>query len=155
MTAWPSFDVTISPFSQSVQKYYNNFACARFYFERIGNKCFHRGESRGIDLLPYKEERYISSFWNEKTRITLSSSPVFCYAKYRGGVRRTEGLENTDSGSDRVTPPLPPCVPKEIGGVPVGWERLILTVKKSYILSFLTLSYIAPQHRREGVIHFV
>ena len=61
MTAWPSFDVTISLFSQSVQKYYNNFACARFYFERIGNKCFHRGESRGIDLLPYKEERYISS----------------------------------------------------------------------------------------------
>ena len=62
MTAWPSFDVTISLFLQSVQKYYNNFACARFYFERIGNKCFHRGESRGIDLLPYKEERYISSF---------------------------------------------------------------------------------------------
>ena len=86
MTAWPSFDVTISLFSQSVQKYYNNFACARFYFERIGNKCFHRGEGRGIDLLPYKEERYISSFWNEKTRITLPSSPVFCHAKYRGGV---------------------------------------------------------------------
>lgn len=62
MTAWPSFDVTISLFSQSVQIYYNNFACARFYFERIGNKCFHRGEGRGIDLLPYKEERYISSF---------------------------------------------------------------------------------------------
>ena len=37
-----------------------------------------------------------------------SSSPVFCTAKYRGGGRRTEGLENTDSGSDRVTPPLPP-----------------------------------------------
>ena len=86
MTAWPTFDVTISLFSQSVQKYYNNFACARFYFERIGNKCFHRGEGRGIDLLPYKEERYISSFWNEKTRITLPSSPVFCHAKYRGGV---------------------------------------------------------------------
>ena len=86
MTARPSFDVTISPFSQSVQKYYNNFACARFYFERIGNKCFHRGEGRVIDLLPYKEERYISSFWNEKTRITLPSSPVFCHAKYRGGV---------------------------------------------------------------------
>ncbi len=115
MTAWPSFDVTISLFSQSVQKYYNNFACARFYFERIGNKCFHRGESRGIDLLPYKEERYISSFWNEKTRITLSSSPVFCYAKYRGGVRRTEGLENTDSGGDRVRSPLPLLVTDEIG----------------------------------------
>ena len=120
MTAWPSFDVTISLFSQSVQKYYNNFACARFYFERIGNKCFHRGESRGIDLLPYKEERYISSFWNEKTRITLSSSPVFCYAKYRGGVRRTEGLENTDSGGDRVRSPLPLLVTDEIGGVPAG-----------------------------------
>ena len=115
MTAWPSFDVTISPFSQSVQKYYNNFACARFYFERIGNKCFHRGESRGIDLLPYKEERYISSFWNEKTRITLSSSPVFCYAKYRGGVRRTEGLENTDSGGDRVRTPLPLLIVDVIG----------------------------------------
>ena len=115
MTAWPSFDVTISLFSQSVQKYYNNFACARFYFERIGNKCFHRGEGRGIDLLPYKEERYISSFWNEKTRITLSSSPVFCCAKYRGGVRRTEGLENTDSGGDRVRTPLPLLIVDVIG----------------------------------------
>ena len=25
------------------------------------------------------------------------SSPVFCNAKYRGGVRRTEGLKNSDS----------------------------------------------------------
>ena len=104
MTAWPSFDVTISLFSQSVQKYYNNFACARFYFERIGNKCFHRGEGRGIDLLPYKEERYISSFWNEKTRVTLPSSPVFCHAKYRGGVTqgrrgwKIPAVEVTESG---------------------------------------------------------
>ena len=29
MTAWPSFDVTISLFSQSVQKYYNNFVNLR------------------------------------------------------------------------------------------------------------------------------
>lgn len=74
MTAWTSFDVTISPFSQSVQKYYNNFACARFYFERIGNKCFHRGESRGIDLLPYKEERYISSFFLKNNILYKSAS---------------------------------------------------------------------------------
>lgn len=50
----------------------------------------------------------------------FKSSPVFCSAKYRGGGRRTEGLENTDSGSDRVTPPLLPCVPKEIVVVPAG-----------------------------------
>ena len=49
-----------------------------------------------------------------------SSSPVFCYAKYRGGVRRTEGLENTDSGGDRVRSPLPLLVTDEIGGVPAG-----------------------------------
>ena len=45
-----------------------------------------------------------------------SSSPVFCHAKYRGGVRRTEGLENTDSGGDRVRSPLPLLVVNEIGG---------------------------------------
>ena len=45
---------------------------------------------------------------------------MFCYAKYRGGVRRTEGLENTDSGGDRVRSPLPLLVTDEIGGVPAG-----------------------------------
>ena len=32
----------------------------------------------------------------------------------------TEGLENTDSGGDRVRSPLPLLVTDEIGGVPVG-----------------------------------
>ena len=30
-----------------------------------------------------------------------SSSPVLCTAKYRGGVRRTEGLKNCDSNSNK------------------------------------------------------
>jgi len=45
---------------------------------------------------------------------------VFCIAKYRGGVRRTEGLENTDRGDDRFRSPLPLLIVDEIGGVPVG-----------------------------------
>ena len=36
--------------------------------------------------------------------------------KYRGGVRRTEGLENTDRGDDRFRSPLPLLVVNEIGG---------------------------------------
>ena len=40
---------------------------------------------------------------------------MFCYAKYRGGVRRTEGLENTDSGGDRVRTPLPLFIVDVIG----------------------------------------
>ena len=35
------------------------------------------------------------------------SSPVFCTAKYRGGVRRTEGLKNSDNNKPGIT--LLPC----------------------------------------------
>ena len=42
---------------------------------------------------------------------------MFCYAKYRGGVRRTEGLENTDSGGNRFWPPLPLLIVDVIGEV--------------------------------------
>ena len=48
------------------------------------------------------------------------SSSVFCAAKYRGGVRRTEGLENTGRGDDRFRFPLPLLIVDEIGGVPAG-----------------------------------
>ena len=41
---------------------------------------------------------------------------MFCIAKYRGGVRRTEGLENTDRGDDRFRSPLPLLIVDEIGG---------------------------------------
>ena len=41
-----------------------------------------------------------------------SSSPVFCNVKYRGGVRRTEGLKNSDSNSNKIkSQPLPCRVP--------------------------------------------
>ena len=53
-------------------------------------------------------------------RKVLTSSSVFCIAKYRGGVRRTEGLENIDRGDDRFRSPLPLLIVDEIGGVPVG-----------------------------------
>ena len=49
-------------------------------------------------------------------RKVLTSSSVFCIAKYRGGVRRTEGLENTDRGDDRFRSPLPLLIVDEIGG---------------------------------------
>lgn len=78
MTAWPSFDVTISLFSQSVQKYYNNFACARFYFERIGNKCFHRGESRGIDYCLIKKNDIFHL--SEMKKQELHYPPPLCFA---------------------------------------------------------------------------
>ena len=45
---------------------------------------------------------------------------MFCHAKYRGGVRRTEGLENTDSGGGRVRSPLPLLIADEIGECPQG-----------------------------------
>ena len=41
---------------------------------------------------------------------------MFCIAKYRGGVRRTEGLENTGRGDDRFRFPLPLLIVDEIGG---------------------------------------
>jgi len=43
------------------------------------------------------------------------SSPAFYNAKYRGGVRRTEGLENAGSGGDRVRFPLPLLIVDETG----------------------------------------
>ena len=53
---------------------------------------------------------------NTIPRKVLTSSSVFCIAKYRGGVRRTEGLENTDRGDDRFRSPLPLLIVDEIGG---------------------------------------
>ena len=46
-----------------------------------------------------------------------SFSPVFCHVKYRGGVTQGEGLENTDSGGDRVRTPLPLLIVDVIGEV--------------------------------------
>ena len=54
------------------------------------------------------------------TLSVLTSSSVFCNAKYRGGVRRTEGLENTGSGVDRVGAPLFLLIIDEIRGMLVG-----------------------------------
>ena len=46
------------------------------------------------------------------------SSPVFCTAKYRGGVRRTEGLKNCDSNSNKIkSQPLPLPYPAALRGV--------------------------------------
>jgi hypothetical protein len=56
------------------------------------------------------------------TLSVLTSSSVFCNAKYRGGVRRTEGLKNTGSGVDRVETPLFLLVIDEIRGIPAGRE---------------------------------
>ena len=57
-------------------------------------------------------------FGNLDLRIikVLTSSSVFCIAKYRGGVRRTEGLENAGSGGDRVRFPLPLLIVNKTGG---------------------------------------
>jgi hypothetical protein len=54
------------------------------------------------------------------TLSVLTSSSVFCNAKYRGGVRRTEGLENTGGGDDRVETPLFLLIIDEIRGMPAG-----------------------------------
>ena len=46
------------------------------------------------------------------------SSPVFCTAKYRGGVRRTEGLKNCDSNSNKIkSQPLSLPYPAALRGV--------------------------------------
>ena len=48
--------------------------------------------------------------------LLLNSSSVFCTAKYRGGVRRTEGLKNSDNNKPGIT--LLPC------RVPQPYEEL-------------------------------
>ena len=49
------------------------------------------------------------------------SSPVFCTAKYRGGVRRTEGLKRHHINQFISRISLSLCVPvRNIGGVPAG-----------------------------------
>jgi len=49
-----------------------------------------------------------------KGKYISPSSPVFCNAKYRGGVRKTEGLENIGSNKSGIT--LSPCVAKPYRG---------------------------------------
>ena len=50
------------------------------------------------------------------------SSPVFCAAKYRGGVRRTEGLKKQRQQQTEYHT-LPLCFAQQnIGGVPAGRE---------------------------------
>jgi len=47
-----------------------------------------------------------------------SSSPVFCNVKYRGGVRRTEGLKNNDSNNNKIkSQSLPLPCPAALRGV--------------------------------------
>ena len=48
-----------------------------------------------------------------------SHTPPLCFATQNIGRWHVvpEGLENTGSGSDRVEPPLPRCLSKEIDGV--------------------------------------
>ena len=45
----------------------------------------------------------MSHYWED----ILNLLPVFCTAKYRGGVRRTEGLKNSDNNKPGIT--LLPC----------------------------------------------
>ena len=49
----------------------------------------------------------MSHYWED----ILNLLPVFCTAKYRGGVRRTEGLKNSIATllQDFYTPPPLPC----------------------------------------------
>ncbi len=56
------------------------------------------------------------------TLSVLTPSSVFCNAKYRGGVRRTEGLENTGGGDDIVETPLFLHIIDEIRECPQGEE---------------------------------
>ena len=50
---------------------------------------------------------------SEMRKQELHYPPPLCFAV-------TEGLENTDSGGDRVRTPLPLLIVDVIGGVPVG-----------------------------------
>ena len=80
-----------------------------------------------------------------------SSSPVFCNAKYRGGVRRTEGLKNSDSNKIKYqTPPLP-C-PAALRGVVYKIEA---EAKGKYISPsssvFCAAKYRGGVRRTEGL----
>ena len=73
------------------------------------------------------------------------SSSVFCAAKYRGGVRRTEGLKNRDSNKIRYqTPPLP-C-PAALRGVVYKIEA---EAKGEYISPSSSV-FCAAKHRGGG-----
>ena len=81
----------------------------------------------------------------------------FCCAKYRGGVRRTEGLENTDSGGDRVRTPLPLLIVDEIGGVPVGRGVGISDINRTDVIALFNpsvttchLLYILFDNKTQG-----
>uniref|UniRef100_UPI00403865CB hypothetical protein n=1 Tax=Barnesiella intestinihominis TaxID=487174 RepID=UPI00403865CB len=52
----------------------------------------------------------------------FSSFSLIYRAKYRGGVRRTEGLENTGGGDDIVETPLFLLIIDEIRECPQGEE---------------------------------
>ena len=86
MTAWPSFDVTISLFSQSVQKYYNNFACARFYFERIGAFI----EAKAVALIYCLIKKNDIFHLSEMRKQELHSPPPYIgeVSRSDGGVRK-------------------------------------------------------------------
>jgi hypothetical protein len=60
---------------------------------------------------------------------------VFCNAKYRGGVRRREGLENAGSGGDRVRFPLPLLIVDETGGNARKVKGLASTIKDFYLFN--------------------
>ena len=58
---------------------------------------------------------------SEMRKQELHYPPPLCFAVQNIGCHAvTEGLENTDSGGDRVRTPLPLLIVDVIGGVPVG-----------------------------------
>ena len=80
-----------------------------------------------------------------KGKYISPSSSVFCAAKYRGGVRRTEGLKNSDSNKIKYqTLPLP-C-PAALRGVVYKIEA---EAKGEYISPSSSV-FCAAKYRRGG-----
>ena len=75
-----------------------------------------RQQQTGYHTLPCRVPWHYGVSQNsmEKKAALQSSSPVFCNAKDRGGVRSAEGLENIGSNKSGIT--LSPAVPRSIAG---------------------------------------
>ena len=83
-------------------------------------------------------------------RLLSPSSPVFCTAKYRGGVRRTEGLKNCDSNSNKIkSQPLPCRVPQHCGALQNNIGKKTALQSSSPV--FCTAKYRGGVRRTEGL----
>ena len=78
MTAWPSFDVTISPFSQSVQKYYKILPVQDFISKESETSVFI--EAKAVALIYCLIKKNDIFHLSEMKKQELHYPPPLCFA---------------------------------------------------------------------------